>query len=76
MTSKWIIYLNNQQFPCVYLFKYRVEDDSVVHAKLLENRYPHSVYNWIAPEILAGYPPTESSDLYSLVSIIWEIQNG
>ena len=43
---------------------------------MLENKNKHAVYNWLAPEILAGHSPMPISDLYSLVCVIWEILNG
>jgi hypothetical protein len=34
------------------------------------------VYNWTAPEVLAGHPFTVSSDIYSLCAVMWEAING
>jgi Protein tyrosine and serine/threonine kinase len=34
------------------------------------------VYNWTAPEVLAGHPCSVSSDIYSLCAVLWEVNNG
>ena len=34
------------------------------------------IYNWAAPEVLAGKPHSVSSDLYSLSTVLWEALHG
>ncbi|XP_066272756.1 uncharacterized protein [Branchiostoma lanceolatum] len=43
---------------------------------VLQNSRPLAAYNWLAPEIHAGRPPTTKSDIYSFCALIFEIYTG
>eukprot|EP00058_Branchiostoma_floridae_P009169 XP_002594657.1 hypothetical protein BRAFLDRAFT_107498 [Branchiostoma floridae] len=61
-------------------FEYAVErcENQALQKKslVLQNSRPLAAYNWLAPEIHAGRPPTIKSDIYSFCALIFEIYTG
>ncbi|XP_013393057.1 uncharacterized protein LOC106160837 [Lingula anatina] len=61
-------------------FDYMVEqcDEPYYQKKshVVENIYPNAVYNWMAPELMKGEPPSEQSDMYSFCAVMWEVFMG
>ncbi|KAI8501459.1 hypothetical protein Bbelb_207300 [Branchiostoma belcheri] len=61
-------------------FEYAVEkcENQALQKKslVLQNSRPLAAYNWLAPEIHAGRPPTTMSDIYSFCALIFEIYTG
>lgn len=43
---------------------------------VLDNSHVNAVYNWLAPEILAGKKPSKKSDVYSLAVVLHEMLSG
>ena len=60
---------------CAFLLSVKPEGAGPF-SEVVDNKYPNAVFNWLAPEVMAGQPVTEKSDLYSLCAVMWEILNG
>jgi inactive serine/threonine-protein kinase TEX14 len=43
---------------------------------VVQNTYANAAYNWMAPEVMDGTPPSFDSDLYSVCAVIWEMLMG
>lgn len=76
--------VNSWNYPClVYCFTnsksfkwLHFSAGKTTTSDVVNNRSLHASYNWMAPEIMAGLPPCENSDLYSIASVMWELING
>ncbi|XP_064627531.1 inactive serine/threonine-protein kinase TEX14-like [Lineus longissimus] len=58
--------------------EYAIKQDSRGEKMSLvaQNTYANAAYNWMAPEVMDGTPPSFASDLYSFCVVIWEMLMG
>ncbi|XP_074647637.1 uncharacterized protein LOC141903421 [Tubulanus polymorphus] len=58
-------------------FEYAIQNDCKIQfSAAVYNKYANAVYNWMAPEVMDGEPPTNLSDLYSFCVVMWEMFQG
>ncbi|KAK0048506.1 inactive serine/threonine-protein kinase TEX14, partial [Biomphalaria pfeifferi] len=77
--SSLAIYLVSENYIKVGNFEFMVESIKANLGRISSvSSVPHgqNLYNWMAPELIAGKSPCFSSDVYSFCSIVWELFSG
>ncbi|XP_055877829.1 uncharacterized protein LOC106060335 [Biomphalaria glabrata] len=77
--SSLAIYLVSENYIKVGNFEFMVESIKANMGRISSvSSVPHgqNLYNWMAPELIAGKSPCFSSDVYSFCSIVWELFSG